>query len=863
MTSLKSLYPPLSTPEPGQIVQPRPQTVRPYYVLALLVLASLALFAYMGLHQFTLIQETSSTLINVSGRQRMLAQRATLLATLLVNENNSVNRAVWRSQLSNTIVQFATAHDQLTQGRLPGDAQYNLSSEIRSLYFDEPGGLNQQVSRFLTLAGSLLAAPDDTLTPQHPDFVTLFDTSSSLVSSLDTAVSQHIREENARVQTLERLEVLLLIATLVVLVLVTIFIFYPMERHIRREQQHLLNEIDMRKEAETFLLRSEALYRTLARNLPDTAVILFDHDMRYLLVEGSVLAKFGFSKENAEGKTLQEIVSPETVELFATYYQRALDGETVEFERQTEQGLIYSAQIIPIRDDTHKIMAGLITIHDISERKQAEAALRQSEIRYRTIVENQTEFVMRYTSDGTLTFVNEAFCRNFKKTRDELIGTSIYTLVSPETEKHVRALITNPNVDRYDVHNVNTEGMTIWEEWVDSPILDESGQLIEFQSVGRDRSDVKRFEMALREREARLQLAMDIARMGTWDWNLVTNENRWDESTKGLFGRPENFDSTFQSFVAQIHADDQQKLTDELKNILETGNVFEMEYRIIQPDGQIRWMYSKGQTQFDEIGKPVMMTGVVQDITERKTLEKQALDMAIDREYGRMLADFIRDSSHDLRTPLSIINTSLYLLKKTESAEKRLERIQNIEEQVEHMDRLIEDLHMMSNLDMATDLQKSSVKVNQLIGDITDIYRKRIIDRGQQLVLKLASDLPDIELDANEVGHALSNLLDNALLYAPAGSTIMVESEKTEKHFVLSVLDTGTGIEAKHLEYIFERFYKVDSARPTGQSGPGLGLTMVKKIVEMHGGYVEVESTPGKGSRFRLYFPLVDVMLTE
>ncbi|MBC7999181.1 MAG: sensor histidine kinase [Leptolyngbya sp.] len=119
--------------------------------------------------------------------------------------------------------------------------------------------------------------------------------------------------------------------------------------------------------------------------------------------------------------------------------------------------------------------------------------------------------------------------------------------------------------------------------------------------------------------------------------------------------------------------------------------------------------------------------------------------------------------------------------------------------------------------------------------------------------------MPDIQLDGGEVSHALSNLLDNALLYTPEGGTITVESAQTEQHIVLSVADSGIGIELKHVDYIFERFYKVDSARPIGKSGPGLGLTMAKKIVEMHGGLVEVESIPGKGSRFRLMLPLTSV----
>jgi PAS domain S-box-containing protein len=484
------------------------------------------------------------------------------------------------------------------------------------------------------------------------------------------------------------------------------------------------------QKVESNFMHGESLYRILAQNLPDTAVILFDRDMRYLMAEGKILAEAGYVKEELVGKTAFETVSRESLDVTLPRYRAALKGEESTFEH-SRNGRYYLTHIVPIKDDDGNISAGMIVLQNITQRKQSEIALRESEERFRQFVEN--------------------------------IG-SVFWMISPDTQEMIY---------------VSPAYETIW-------------------------------------------------------------------------GRPcqEMYENPL-SFVKAIHPDDREKVLQERTEKLLKG-LYNVEYRIIRPDGETRWIASRAYPIQNRQGEIYRIVGISEDITPRKEMEKQTFDITLEREYGRVLADFVRDTSHDLRTPLSIIHTSLYLLRKIDDPQKRIERLDTLEEQANHLDRLINDLQTMANMDISANLEKTEVNINQLVQDVINWYSNRSAEHGHRIVWNPRDHFLPIQADEGELSHAFTNLLDNAILYTPDNGIITIETTQNGHETIISVSDNGIGIQQRHLEHIFERFYKVDAARPTGKSGPGLGLTMAKKIVEMHGGHIEVESIPGVGSTFRI-----------
>ncbi len=240
-----------------------------------------------------------------------------------------------------------------------------------------------------------------------------------------------------------------------------------------------------------------------------------------------------------------------------------------------------------------------------------------------------------------------------------------------------------------------------------------------------------------------------------------------------------------------------------------------------------------------------------QDLVALARAEEQRLALRLERERVRILADFIRDASHEFRTPLAVVNTNLYLLEHRIESDER-ERLHVIKKQMDYLNYLLESLLEMSRLDGSTDLTWGLVDMNGLAGDVIVNLQSRANEKGLALIF-LPADLPLIQGDSQRLHLALTNVLQNALDYTAEGR-VTLQTASEDGHVVVMVRDTGPGIPPEVQPRIFERFYRGDQARTS--RGVGLGLAMVRKVAELHGGTIEVESQPGEGSTFRLILPV-------
>jgi PAS domain S-box-containing protein len=364
-------------------------------------------------------------------------------------------------------------------------------------------------------------------------------------------------------------------------------------------------------------------------------------------------------------------------------------------------------------------------------------------------------------------------------------------------------------------------------------------------------------EEAPRESQQRLRIALDIARMGTWDWDLLTNENWWGEETYRLIGVKEGeLTSTVDGFLSRIFPDDLPAVQQEIEICRKTGKPFDLEYRIHHPDGTEHWMYSKGQTRFDASGKPVFMIGVVQDVTARKRAEQARLELELAQERVNMLKDFLGTLSHDLKTPLTALTTGLYLVDKDSNPQQRHERIERLQEQVHVLERLIQDALMISRLDATPAQTAELVNVSDLAQDVARRLQPQSEKKNIDFQLRLDHTLPSINADGGDLLRALLNLTENALNYTPEHGQVSLQTTHNHDTVIIEVRDSGHGIPQEDLPHIFNRFYRSKTARTLVPTGSGLGLAIVKRVVERHNGRIDVESTPNVGSTFRLHLPL-------
>jgi two-component system, NtrC family, sensor kinase len=280
---------------------------------------------------------------------------------------------------------------------------------------------------------------------------------------------------------------------------------------------------------------------------------------------------------------------------------------------------------------------------EITERKIVEEALRKSEQRYRAIVEDQTELIIRFQLDGTYTFVNEAYCRYFNKTycgylkvKPEESSTHSYKpFIHPEDREKVDQLVNSLNVENPVAmieNRVIVAGEIRWLQWIDRAIFDEQGNFIEFQSVGRDITERKLAEAALQESEERWQLALAGNNEGIWDWNIHTNYIFLSTRLTEMLGY-ENHDLRhhFDTWIELLHPDDMERVINTLEAYLDRQlEQYVVEYRLRCKNGSDKWMLARGQAQWDQDGKPIRMVGSLQDISERK-LAEEALQQQLQR----------------------------------------------------------------------------------------------------------------------------------------------------------------------------------------------------------------------------------------
>jgi signal transduction histidine kinase len=283
---------------------------------------------------------------------------------------------------------------------------------------------------------------------------------------------------------------------------------------------------------------------------------------------------------------------------------------------------------------------------------------------------------------------------------------------------------------------------------------------------------------------------------------------------------------------------------------------------------------------------PIVLERTIRYAVERKQAEAQRVELAVERERVKMLEQFIADASHDLRTAMSVVFSSVEVMKHlwarvnseflkleptvTPQQQPTFEQIQVVLDKIGRYSatqevgstrlwKLMEDLLDMIRLDRSSAFDYRRLSMNRLAGNF--VQEHQLVAEKKRLTLAFEGEveLPEIEGDETALSQVVGNLLDNAVNYTPDGGQISVRTYRQDQWVVLEVRDTGIGIAPEHLPRIFDRFYRVDKARSPESGGTGLGLSIVKKIVEGHKGGIEVESAPNKGSIFRVFLPVAAV----
>ena len=375
-------------------------------------------------------------------------------------------------------------------------------------------------------------------------------------------------------------------------------------------------------------------------------------------------------------------------------------------------------------------------------------------------------------------------------------------------------------------------------------------------SIMADVSERKLSEDGLRLMRERLALALQAGQMGVFDLDMVNDVLWWAPQTYDVFGvSPETFTPTRESVIDLVHPDDRRGFIQGRLQALARRETFVQEYRCLRPDGRIAWISHRGQAEYDAAGRPVRSFGVALDITERK-LAEQAL-----QEADRRKDSFIATLAHELRNPLAPIRNAVQLLRKSGHDDPQLIWCRDvIDRQVTQMARLLEDLFDVSRLtrgEFALRLQRLALPA--VIEHALEIAQPRIEEHGHSLSVSLPAVPLQVDGDMTRLAQVFSNLLINAAKYTPAGGRLGLEMAAVGDEVEVRVSDNGIGISAEQMPRLFEMFTQGESVTDRPPGGMGIGLSLARGLVEMHGGRISAHSAgPGLGSEFVVRLPLAE-----
>jgi PAS domain S-box-containing protein len=540
-----------------------------------------------------------------------------------------------------------------------------------------------------------------------------------------------------------------------------------------------------------------------------------------------------------------------------------------EFHNKKKNGELYweLASISPILDSNEMITHYLAVKEDITERKKLEVDLSAG-------AEIAKLGYWEYDVDtGQFTF-NDQYYRLIHGSSTEKQGGNIMSaeefakrLVYPEDAsmiaKNLQEAISSPDPEYF----LKTEARVFRDDGevtdvsVQFKVLkDSSGHTYKVYGVNQDITEQKQAEFNLHEKEYLLSQSQELAHLGSWGWKM-TGPFDWSDETYRIYGvSKETFIPTPESLIDLIHPEDRSDMQQWFESTGASPSQHNIEFRIILPDGNIRFINGAGDMRCDAEGKPIYMAGTVQDITERKQAEKelfQAKEKA--EEMSRLKSNFLANMSHELRTPLvGILGFADILRQDIESSELKI----MAETIYKSGNRLSETLNLILDISKfeseGKNIKYQEVDLVSKTKEVIELFKEIANKKGIDLSASFSHQSIIIAFEEHAFFSILNNLINNAIKFTSEGSVTTNISLKNE--FVeIKVTDTGIGIAEEDLKIIFEEFRQASEGYSRNFEGSGLGLSITKKLVEKFGGSISVESKVGEGSTFKVQLPLKNI----
>ena len=497
--------------------------------------------------------------------------------------------------------------------------------------------------------------------------------------------------------------------------------------------------------------------------------------------------------------------------------------------------------------------------------------------RLAAIVASSDDAIISKNLDGTIVTWNEGATRIFGYTPEEVIGKSITILIPPDRLEEEPAILARlragQRVDHYQTVRVRKDGSLVDISLTISPVRNAAGEIVGASKIARDITQQKRAEESLRVSNERFRLMADSAPVLIWIADHTKARNWFNKGWLDFTGRSPEDQAGF-GWTQIVHEDDLAQCLQVYGEGFDSRQPFRSEYRLRRADDQARWVIEQANPLFEGAGGSFSgYIGSCVDITESKQLqsdreetlkaERAARDEA--ERVGRLKDEFLATVSHELRTPLNAVVGWATLLRRLEPGSADHSRgLETIERNARVQGQIIADLLDMSRIISGkVQLDVQSTDLNDVINAALDAVKLSIEAKKLRLRVTLDGRAGRLRGDPGRLQQVFWNLLTNAVKFTPSGGRIDIVMERVNSHVEVSIDDSGIGIKPEFLAFVFDRFRQADSSTTRRHGGLGLGLSIVKHLVELHGGSVRVKSAgEGQGATFVVALP-ISVLRTE